>query len=690
MTTFALLVGIDRYLPPINALYGCVNDSVALERYLQARSGDALKTVVLRDADATRAAVVDAFRAHLGQAGPGDVALFAYAGHGSEEPVPEAIARFESSGKIQTLVLADCGRRIGGKLVRGLADKELAVLLAEVSGRSAHTVAIFDCCHSGGADRDVFTNVRGWTAEPDQVTGEEREIAVELATARPVSEFIPGALEQWTAPAANHVALAACQSFEKAKEHRVGDTTRGAFSTALIESLELLGPRTTYRTLLNTVRSRVERAARDQRPELFPLDAGSRGDGLFLEGSIVPAPASFTMTSSATGWQIDGGLVHGLRDPVGDDAFVLACRDLSAAGAPAADPAVSGTVRLTSVTVGTAAVEPLGWTPQGAAYSAVVIDVPLPRAEVAFDPPGRGLEVATADVRAAVERAVATAGAGDAPSAHVRIVDDDADAAPGALRLRVGVPAAGTARIMRADGGIVATDVRASEPAAFGSGAARLVVSRLEHVARWEQVRALGEHPSPLVDVISLHLYTALPGETQRPADRKELVASGGHRVEYSRAPDGTWAAPYVFIDVRNDSDEQLHVAVLDLTDRYKSQVLQQTTPLGGAVTFALVEGKPIPVRLPGRPADPQPGSSARDWLQVLVSDEPFDASSFTLPALDQPQDVARGRTRGRARGLLERLADKAVTRDVGDDEPVAARWGASTVTLEVAVPAAT
>ena len=685
MTTFALLVAIDRYLPPVNALYGCRNDSLALEQYLRARAGDSLALRTLHDAEATRAAVIDAFRSHLGQAGPGDIALFAYAGHGSEEPVPAGIDHLESSGKIQTLVLADCGRRVDGKLVRALADKELALLLADVSARGAHTVTILDCCNSGGADRDVFTNVRGWTAEPDFVPDELREITVELAGPRPAGEFVPGALDSWNAPPAGHVALAACQSFEKAREHRVGDTTRGVFSTALIDSLEVLGSRTTYRTLLNTVRARVERAARDQRPELFPLDAGGGGDGLFLDGTVSPVPPSFTMTASGTGWQIDGGLVHGLRDPVGDDEFVLACTRLG--GPVAADggaPPVAGAVRVTSVTVGAATVEPIDWVPEDAAYAAAVIDVPLPRAELVFDPPVAGLEAETDAVRAAVGHAIATAAHGNTPSAHVRIVDDG-DAAAGALRLRVGVPAAGVARIMRADGGSVADDVRSGGSSGFEAGAARLAVSRLEHVARWEQVRALGEHPSPLVDVVSLHLYAAAPGETRRPADRPEMVAAAGHRVEYARAPDGSWTEPSIYIDVRNDSDEQLYVAVLDLTDRYKCEVLQQATVLSGGVTFALSEARPLPVRLPGRPVDPVPGSSARDWLQVLVSDVPFDASSFTLPALDKPD--TRSATRGAPRGLLERLAAKAVARDVGAAEPVAARWGASTVTLEVVVP---
>ncbi len=132
----ALLVGIDAYLPPVNALYGCRNDITALRTYLEGRAttgGNQLDIMTLFDGEATRDAVVAAFRSHLGSTGPGDVALFAYAGHGSEEPAPPEVAHLEPTGRIQTLVLSDCGRRIDGKLRRGLADKELSVLIAEVA-----------------------------------------------------------------------------------------------------------------------------------------------------------------------------------------------------------------------------------------------------------------------------------------------------------------------------------------------------------------------------------------------------------------------------------------------------------------------------------------------------------------------------------------------------------------------------
>ena len=152
-TLRALLVGIDGYTSPVPALHGCVNDVDAVARLLTRRAadaGDRLELVVLRDQEATRQAVIDAFRSHLGAAGAADTALFYYSGHGSQErtTVPAHLA-VEPDGLNETLVLADS--RHGA--VRDLADKELAQLVAEVSGAAGHVVLCLDCCHSGSGVR---------------------------------------------------------------------------------------------------------------------------------------------------------------------------------------------------------------------------------------------------------------------------------------------------------------------------------------------------------------------------------------------------------------------------------------------------------------------------------------------------------------------------------------------------------
>lgn len=682
MTMYALLVGINAYRPPINALYGCRGDIEALQHYLGARAGTNLELETLFDEQATRAAIMEMFRRHLGRAKAGDVALFAFAGHGSEEAAPAELAALESTSKIQSIVPYDTGRSMEGTRIRAIADKEMAVLLAGVAAGGAHTVTILDCCNSGGADRDVFTSVRGWRPDPEAAeTDEEREIAVGLQTPRTSAEFDLGELADWHPPIPRHVALAACQSSEKAKEHRVGTQTKGAFSSALIDALDVLGPRTTYRSLLQAVRSRVERTTRDQRPELFPLDAGGPGDGLFLDGAIVAAPVSYTMTSTGAGWQVDAGLVHGLRPPAGSEAFILAC---TRGGQPA------GTVRVTAVAVATATVEPIGWTPDDGAYAAVMVDVPLPRAEIAIDPSADGLDDATDAIAEAISAAIATAGPGGAPSPFVRSVTADAPADAGALRLRVAVPEPGALVMTRADGSPIAGVTRISADPAGLAGDARLLVSRLEHVARWEQVRTLGDHPSPLAGAVSLHAYPGEAGEAALPADRIEIPAAGGFRLTYTTGADGSWQHPWIFLSVRNETAETLYVAVLDLTDRYACTVLMHAGELGARHEYTLNDGRPLDVKLPaGRPV--RPGESVRDWLKVIVSDVPFDASAFDLDPLEDAAASRRAwttRSADRVSGTLERIAARAVSRDIGGAPPdTVARWAAATTTLETVVP---
>src|SRR5580765_799111 len=140
---YALLVGIDTYAAPdLGTLSGCANDVEDALALLDSRAtpGTRLCPLVLRDAEATRAAVVDGLRTHLGRAGRDDTALFWFSGHGSQAPVPEWAWFEESTGTLQTLVCADS--RVGG--VPDLWDKELSALLDIVARRAGHVAVVLD------------------------------------------------------------------------------------------------------------------------------------------------------------------------------------------------------------------------------------------------------------------------------------------------------------------------------------------------------------------------------------------------------------------------------------------------------------------------------------------------------------------------------------------------------------------
>ncbi|MGB7377251.1 MAG: caspase family protein [Rivularia sp. (in: cyanobacteria)] len=164
---YALLVGIDNYASPVTPLEGCVNDVLAIEEYLQSRvkaEGWKLHLRTLKDEQATRQGIIDGFREHLCQAGSGDVVLFHYSGHGSQENAPEEFWDIEPDKLNETLVCYDSRQQ--GK--RDLADKELAKLISEVAEKNPQIVLILDCCHSGSGSRDPFQETAVRESDKDE------------------------------------------------------------------------------------------------------------------------------------------------------------------------------------------------------------------------------------------------------------------------------------------------------------------------------------------------------------------------------------------------------------------------------------------------------------------------------------------------------------------------------------------
>jgi hypothetical protein len=675
---FCLLVGIDAYGPPIDApLQGCINDMRHLEQYLRGRLGETANIVTLTDGQATREGVVAGFRSHLAQAGSGDIALFAYSGHGSQELPGTEFAFGDASGKLQNLLLSDAGQEAGGQFVWPLADKELGLLLDEVVGRGAHVVAMLDCCHSGDGTRDAFVTVRQW--DPTTARGAEpsaQEAIAKLKGPRPLDSFLDGTLQHFQQhTSTGHVALTACQSSELAKELIVGDEHRGAFTATMIEVLETIGSKADYRTVIAAVRSRLERTVERQRPSVYPVDVGSLGDGLFLDGTIEPEPPSFLMTKSESGWSVDAGAVHGLRAPADGEEFRLAC--LKPDGTPC------GQVRVVTVETGRADVEPIGWEPADIAYRAVISWVPLPAATVTFDPcDGEAAAAAYEQVR----QKLATSGQSGVASPYVR--EKAAGSPSTALSLRVrfedNQPGGPCLRVLRADGSpaipTAASTVARTDPAR----AAATVVSQLEHVARWEQIRELGSHRSALADAVQLKIYPAGPGEMALPPDRETYALAGEYTIPYGANGD----APSVFMHLKNTSDRDLHVALLDLTDRLECDVLYQTTTLAaGSEDNVNKKGGPWTLTLSSG-VDPVPGARTLDWLKIVVSENQFEANAFQLAAIgEQSRSVGTVPS-----NMLELIAARTVNRgltavDPSQIESTGADWCATTVALVVEVP---
>ena len=445
----------------------------------------------------------------------------------------------------------------------------------------------------------------------------------------------------------------------------------------MIEVLETVGDKADYRSVVAAVRSRLERTVERQRPSVYPIDAGGLGDGLFLDGTIEPAPPSFLMTKSESGWSVDAGAVHGLRAPADGEEFRFAC--LQPDGTPC------GQVRVVSVETGRASVEPMGWEPADTAYRAVISWVPLPTATVTFDPVDGEAAAAAYDQ---VRQMLASSGPSGTPSPYVRerVAGSSSGRARPAREVR-GRPARRTVPAGAAGRRLTGHPHRGvgGSLAAIRPAPRATVVQQLEHVARWEQLRELGSHRSALADAVQLQ---DLPGRARtrwpcRPiGDPSRSPASTRSRTGPTATP------PNVFMHLKNTSDRDLHVALLDLTDRLECDVLYQTqTIAAGMEDNANATGGPMKLSLSSG-VDPVPGARTQDWLKIIVSESPFEASAFELAAVGE-QSRSTGTSPS---NMLELIAARTVSRavtavDPAQFEPAAADWCATTVALVVEVP---
>lgn len=387
---YALLVGIDDYAGGVNPLKGCVNDVTRLHDLLAARvagGSDHFNPLLLANAQATRQGIIDAWRSHLGQAERGDVALFYYSGHGSQEQTPPEFLHLEEDGLNETLVCYD-SRTAGGW---DLADKELARLIAEVAANDPHIALILDCCHSGSGTRDAeditvrqqmadrrTRPIASYIVAPEQVAGLQDQPQGAASPAMPWAAIASG----------RHILLAACRPEQTAKETVFpgpnGLERRGAFSFYLQNTLQQTGATLSYRDLFKRVNALVQGRVADQHPQLEASEPADL-DQPFLGGAIPAAPAAFTLSSDREmGWVVDAGAVHGIPQPVDSGEttrLALFPFDADLASLRSLEHAI-GQASVTAVYPGQSQASPVRFdrAPLDArtTYKAVVTSTPLP------------------------------------------------------------------------------------------------------------------------------------------------------------------------------------------------------------------------------------------------------------------------------------------------------------------------
>jgi Caspase domain len=564
---YALLVGINKYADAPKPedtpreLKGCLNDIQAFREYLENKSkldGIELHLKELRDREATRDAVINGFREHLCQANRNDIVLFYYSGHGSREEVSSELREFLNLDAdldpifLETLICWDSRTENG----YDLADKELAVLIAEVSRNRSQVVIILDCCHSGGLVRN--NSVGRWF--PSKTV--DRPLTSFIFGFEQIDNLFPSAnldrtkFDWLTGLQSDYILLAACRFDELAREDR--RKNRGVFSYFLTDSLNQTNGRASYRDVFNRTNVLVKTSYAEQSPQITATNSDYL-DYQFLGENTTKQHHYFTVSYRVNyGWVIDGGLLHGIQSSSETEKTRLAVfplevddlRQLSLAIATAETIEVLPQLSKLNIVLEK---EPLN---RELTYKAVVTSIPLVPLGIYVD--GDDVEVSLA------RKAMTTANFGEQPSLYLCEIERSV-----------------------AEFHLLARDSQykiihvAKERIEITTENAIAAIQSLEHIARWRNITTLASPPNSRIpsNAVQLQIYQE---------DGLEIKESQ-IRLEYQYI-NGEWKPPAFRVKLTNHSSEKLYCTLLDLTELYAIKAI----PLNGDLVFCVEAGKSV------------------------------------------------------------------------------------------------
>ena len=664
---YALLVGIDNYLKPVTPLKGCINDVVAIEEYLRSRvkvEGWNLDLKSLKDEEATRQNIINNFRQHLGQAKSNDIVLFYYAGHGSREEAPREFWDFQPDRLNETLVCYD-SRSEGGW---DLADKELSKLISEVAQNNPQITIILDCCHSGSGSRDPFqeTNVREFSAD-------ERQRSLDTFIFSPEEiQNLKSSYQRasgWSLVTGKHILFASCREQEKAKEYNGDDgQTRGAFCYFLTEALKKAKGNLTYRDLFKQINALVRSKVQNQSPQLEATNPKDL-DQLFLGGAISDRSPYYTISHHKEyGWVIDGGAVHGVPLPVGEETMHLALFPIETRGESLrklSDKIAEAKVTQVLPQLSKVEITSSIGLDREQTFKAVITALPLPPKTVRFEGETEGVQL--------LREALQNIGDNGEPSVYVREVEDT-----GKVEFKV-LAHRGRYIITRpADGFPLASLTQG-----YNQSSAIAVIQRLEHITRWTNLSELSSPANSRIspDAIQMEIY-----------QDGRVLSDGEIRLSYYRDDRGKWKKPAFQVKLKNTSNETLYCALLDLTEQFainagffeagyvKLEPNQEIWALGK---------KSIRASVPQEVWE-QGITEFQDIFKLIVCTNEFDARLLEQDKLDLPYRKDTLSQRGSMRaGTLNRLMNRLQSRDleVDDEAEEYDDWVTSQVVIKTIRP---
>ncbi|KAK3377719.1 caspase domain-containing protein [Podospora didyma] len=291
--TWALLIGIDHYPMPYSSLHGCKNDvddvSLVLRENLQVPPENILtfvspNGVLYQDpaSSPTRANVVAALKKITDEASEGDFVYIHYSGHGDR--VKTARPDLKTAMGVDEVLCT---------LEADITDVEFGGFLDTMAEKGLLVLAVLDCCHSGGADRNAQTAEQ---AGGDIANIRRRRSHHQDAKTRGWrnAEIV----QSWFHRNRYYNFIAACQTHQHATECTINNRTNGVLTHYFIQALKSFDKAAspiTYQGLQSVLDAMVRRSGRHQQPiHLGPLDR-------IIFGASGSAPASSVIMANVTG-----------------------------------------------------------------------------------------------------------------------------------------------------------------------------------------------------------------------------------------------------------------------------------------------------------------------------------------------------------------------------------------------------
>jgi pimeloyl-ACP methyl ester carboxylesterase len=593
---FALLAGVNDYTPNVGKLHGCLNDVDRYRDFLKSHFDESrLAIEVRKDSDATREGIIDGFRSHLSQAGPNDVALFQFSGHGARWKSAKEFNAFYPDGYDEGLVCWDSRREPDKPGSYDLSDKELAVLVSEVASKNPHLTVILDCCHSGSGTRSA-----------DHVAQLAVRLSHQIDQSRPLDSYLGGhyskMLDQGLrleTPASKHILLAACERKKQAFE---GYDRCGIFTSTLMEMLEKCKGNATYAELFVRIRAIVRRKAYNQTPQ-FETFLGFNGHGGFLGGEVLRSTKTRFIVGfdkKAKSWVADCGAINGIVTEQNKQVEFSIYGDKD-------DKEPIGSSKGTDVGLVKTKVDFEFEAKKSDHYFAEVTSLPAPPLNVSVDGNAEGIE-------SIKEFQNSNVGLND-----VQLVDDED------LNLEYRL----SAEKHREHGDCLmlkhtATNRLVQGVKGFSDLSAERMFKTIGHVAYWERMLALQNHSCEADPAMVPFRFVETPiaGDETSHTDSKFSFDVDVEKKEFVRGK---------FV-VKNQTQQELYVMLVYFSENYQMTVLDidELPPVDAWKTLRTFKGKPN-FRLGLSKNCP---NMSTERFMLIVSKEPID--DFLLGPPDQ------------------------------------------------------